>query len=131
MNVRAGTAVAVLVALALPGLSAASGVKDDESRVRVACLGGTAELRLRARDEDEEDATIEIELRVDVRRSVSTWRVVVLHERQLVYKGTRRSIDSGYSYRLRRVVPNWPGSETVTARLTAPSGRTCRLAATI
>lgn len=124
-------ALVVLFALALAVPAAPSGDGDDESRVRVACLGGTAELRLRAEEDDGGVGTIEVELRVDVRRAVSSWRVVLLHERRLVFQGTRRSSGGGYSFRLRRVVPDWPGIESVSARLTAPSGRTCRVAATI
>lgn len=125
-------ALVVLVALAVAVPASPRDHGDDESRVRVACLGGTAELRLRAEeDEGAVGGTIEIELRVDVRRAVSSWRVVLLHERQLVFQGTRRSSGDGYSFRLRRVVRDWPGSESVSARLIAPSGRTCRVAATI
>ena len=123
---------AVAVALALPGTGAA-GADDEESRVSVACLGGIAELRLRAEDEDDDDdaGTIEIELRVDLRRQISPWRVVLLHERQLVFQGLRRASRIGYAFQVRRVVPDWPGRESVTARLTAPSGRTCRLSTSI
>lgn len=124
---------AVVVALALPS-HGAGGADDDESRVRVACLGGVAELRLRAEEDEEEredGRTIEIELRVLVQRHISPWRVVLLHERQLVFQGIRRASRVGYAFQLRRVVPDWPGRETVTARLTAPSGRTCRLSTSI
>jgi hypothetical protein len=103
---------------------------DDEVRVRVACIGGTAELRLKA-EEDDDGGTIEIELRADTRRRVATWRVVLLHERTLVFQGVRRSDSSGRSLRMRRTVPDWPGLETVTARLTAGDRQTCRLNVTI
>lgn len=121
---------AVALVLALPG-AGAGGADGEESRVRVACLGGVAELRLRAEDEGDDDGTIEIELRVGLRRQISPWRVVLLHERQLVFQGLRRASHVGYAFQLRRVVPDWPGRESVTARLTAPSGRTCRLSASI
>lgn len=125
-------AVAVALGLALPATIPGAGRADDEkSRVRVACLGGVAELRLRAEEEGEDDGTIEIELRVDLRRQISPWRVVLLHERQLVFQGLRRASRVGYAFQLRRVVPDWPGRESVTARLTAPSGRTCRLSTSI
>ena len=132
MSVRAAALAAALVALAAPGAAMGSGADDDEARVRVGCLGGKAELRVRAEESDGDRAgTLEVELRVEVERPVRSLRIVLLHERRLIFEGTRRPSGAGDSVRLRRIVPDWPGRETVTARVTAPSGRTCRLAATI
>ena len=139
MRIPAALAV-VAVALAVPAPGAAS--DDEEGNVsvtRVSCMGGTAELRLEAEDDDESEdsgiamrpAGIAVELRVTVRRPVVFWRLVLLHERRLVYRGTRRSSGSGYSLRYARRVPEWLGRQTVVARLATFSGRTCRLAATI
>ena len=134
---------AVAIALAFPALGVAGDDEyrdydhDDDSVTRVDCLGGTAELRLetdRDGDDDDDDERwreIEIELRVDVPRPVAQWRLVLLHERRLVYQGIRRSSRDGYALRFRREVPDWDGRETVTARLATQSGRTCRLEATI
>jgi hypothetical protein len=131
MFVRAAALTAALVALAAPGAAMGS-ASDDEARVRVGCLGGKAELRVRAEDSDDDSAgTLEVELRVEVERPVRSLRIVLLHERRLIFEGTRRPSGTGDSVRLRRIVPDWPGRETVTARVIAPSGRTCRLAATI
>jgi hypothetical protein len=117
-------AVALLTVAALA--AAAPAAADDDTRVRKACPGGTAELRLKA-DGD----TIEVELRVSSRTS-RTWRIVLLHERNLVFQGIRRATgSSGYSVRIRRTIPDWPGSETVTASMRTATTRTCRLAATI
>lgn len=132
-RIRAAFA-AVAIALAVPATGAASDDEDEnESVTRVSCVGGTAELRLRAEEEDDDDEAggeIAIELRVDVRRPVFTWRLVLLHERRIVYQGTR-STRSGYSLRFARSVPEWHGRQTVAARLATPSGRSCRLEATI
>jgi hypothetical protein len=132
---------AVAIALAVPAPGAANDDEEgNESVTRVSCLGGTAELRLEA-EEDEEgegdigigvgESGIAVELRVRVRRPVVAWRLVLLHERRIVYRGTRRSIGSGYSLRYARRVPEWLGRQTVVARLATYSGRTCRLEATI
>ena len=103
----------------------ASAAADDDARVRAACAGGTAELRLKA-----DDDTIEVELRLSSRKR-GTWRIVLLHDRMLVFQGTRRATGSGYAFRVRRTIPDWPGRETVTASMRTSTGRTCRLAATI
>ena len=133
---------AVAIALAVPGLGAAGDDEEDdnESVTRVSCVGGTAELRLQADggggdDDDDDDGDrrdrIEIELRVDVRRPVASWRLVLLHERRIVYQGTRSSIRFGYGLRYERTVPDWYGRQTVAARLSTSSGRACRLEARI
>jgi hypothetical protein len=138
------TLAAVTIALVVP---ATGGAGDDEheeneSVTRVACVSGTAELRLELNhedddqgddddDDDERRGEIDIKLRVDVRRPVPRWRLVLLHERRLVYQGVRRSTRAGHALRYERAVPDWDGRQTVTARLAAPSGRACRLQATI
>jgi hypothetical protein len=136
---------AVAIALALPATGVAGDDEsgDDESVTRVSCVGGTAELRLEEADDSEGDedgddegdyeraGEIEIQLRVHVREPVPTWRLVLLHERRLVYQGVRRSTRDGYALRYDREVPDWDGRQTVTARLATPSGRACRLEATI
>jgi len=118
-----------LAALALVAPGAADGGRDDDVRVREACLGGTGELRLRAEEGDGGgEGTIEIEARIDVPERVRAWRVVVLHERTLVQKWTRRSSSS---LRVRSTVSDWPGSEAVTVRVATGAGRMCSLEATI
>jgi hypothetical protein len=129
---------AVAIALGVPGTGAAGDDDDDENEsvTRVACVGGTAELRLEAEsdgdnDRDEARGEIEIELRVDVRRPVSRWRLVLLHERRIVYQGARFSMRDGYALRYWHEVPDWHGRQIVAARLATPSGHTCRLEAAI
>ena len=126
---------AVAIALAVPATGAADDDEDDqdESVTRVSCVGGTAELRLRAEDDDDDDngGGIGITLQVNVRRPVFAWRLVLLHERRLVYQGTRRSTRAGYALRYERDVPDWDGRQTVAARLSTADGRACRMEATI
>jgi hypothetical protein len=130
---------AVAIALAVPGIGAAGDDEEDEngSVTRVACMGGAAELRLHAEnddddgDDDERGHRIGIELRVDARRPVFAWRLVLLHERRIVYQGMRSSIRFGYGLRYKGTVPDWYGRQTVAARLSTASGRACRLEATI
>jgi hypothetical protein len=128
---------AVAIALAVPAAGAAGDdEEEDESATRVSCAGGSAVLRLSGEEDDDDDddddgGRIDVELRVDVRRPVLVWRIVLVHERRLVYRGTRRWSRPRHSLRLARWVPDWAGRQTVTARLTTGAGRTCRLEATI
>ncbi len=120
----------MIVALAMPAAGAADGGRGregHEARARIACAGGRAELRLKVEDDQ---SAIEIELRVDARRGVQTFRIVLLHERTLVFSGIRRTTREG-SLRFRRTVADWPWPETITARIATTSGRTCSLEATI
>ena len=126
----AAVAAATLVALFAPGASVADD-GDDEARVRVACAGAIAELRLKA-EEDDGETWIAVELHVAGPRRTQTWRVVVLHERTLILRAIRRSTRaSGFGFRLRLRLPDWAGEETVAARLSTASGRTCLLEAKI
>jgi hypothetical protein len=124
---RALVAASILAALIAPAVAVADA--EDEARARTACAGGRAELRLKAEEEDGTE-TIEVELRVDARRGARQLRIVVLHERRLLFSGVRSTTREG-SYRLRRPVADWPGRETFTARIGTPGGRTCVLEATI
>lgn len=119
--------VLLLAALALPAAarSDGGGGEDDEVRVGVTCAGGRAELRLEVEDEE-----IEVELRLDGRPGVRPVRIVILHERRLVYRSLRSTNRLG-SLRLRLTIADWPWREAVTARVGLPSGRTCVLEATI
>ena len=121
---RACVSLLLLAALLVP--AAAPADDGDQARTRVACAGGRAELRLERKD-DAGRSLIEVELRLDARGGTQALRVVLLHERRLVYSGVRRTTASG-TYRLRRTVPDWPGRETVTARVGTTGGRTCVLA---
>src|SRR5918999_3795895 len=126
---------AAAIALVVPGTGVAGDDENEDDDVgnraatRISCVGGTAELRLQADDEDDDDEervdVIHVELRVDVPRPVLTWRLVLLHERRIVYLGTRRSTRNGYVLRYERTVPEWDGRQTVAARLATPSGRAC------
>jgi hypothetical protein len=136
----AAIVAAISVALAAPaavaangGRPAGGGDRNDDARARVACFGGVSELRLRSEDGGGEDAgKIQIELRLDARsRGVQAWRIVLLHERTIVYRASRRSEGARYAFRLRLNVPDWPGRETITARIANRSAPTCLVEATI
>jgi hypothetical protein len=138
MRIRAALA-AVAIALAVPatGAGGEGDEEENESVTRVSCLGGIAELRLETDDDDDDgaagdsDSEIAVALRVNARRPVAVWRLVLLHERRIVYRGTRRSTGSSYRLRYTRRLPDWLGRQTVAARIAADIGRTCRLEATI
>jgi hypothetical protein len=113
------------VALVAPAHGAAS--DGDEVRVRGSCgAGARSELRLRAEDDG-------IELRFDVARAggPGTWRVAVVHERRVAWKGTVRVRGSGRSFTVRRVLPDLDGADAVTVRAWGSQGAGCRATGTL
>ena len=131
MPARLATALALLGLAALA--AAAPGLADDGERVEVrrqgACTGvtrATWELRLRA-----DEGRIQVEFRVRASAPGTTWRVVLLHERRVVYTGRVTAPPDDRSLRVRRTVPDWAGTDAFVARATGPRGALCTGAATL
>jgi hypothetical protein len=100
---------------------------DGEVRARGVCTGGaTARLKLKG-----DDGRIEVELEVDQSRSGVRWRVVLVHERRVAWRGSARTAGASGSFELQRRLRDLPGFDTVTARASAPGGPTCRVSATL
>lgn len=114
------TAALALLALVVPGAAHAR----DDARVEVSC-GGGAEAELRA---EADDGAIEIELRIDSRRSGERWRIALVHERRVAWRGSGRTRGGG-ALRIRRTLPDYAGADEVTARATGPRGVTCQATA--
>lgn len=109
------------LALALISLALALGDYDDDVRVRGTCgSGADSELRLRDRGD-----SIRVRFDVDGRRARERWRVVLVHERRVAWRGSARTNTSSASFRIRRSVPDFDGADQVTARASGPGGNTC------
>jgi hypothetical protein len=122
--------VIVVVALVFPTepIHAMIG-KDDPGDVRVTGVcgaGARAKLRLKTRE-----AGIEVRFEVEQSRARGVWRVALVHERRVVWKGAVRTSGSSHSFELRRTLPDLPGSDSVTARAWGPRGLTCDATATL
>jgi hypothetical protein len=119
-------AAALVAALAAAGGAGAAGLRDDrrEARADGTCAGGArAELRLRA-----EEGAIEAELDVD-RAGRGAWRVALVHERRVAWKGRVRPAGSSRSFEVERRLRDLPGADVVAARAWGPGGRSCRVSA--
>jgi hypothetical protein len=109
----------LLLALAAPAFA-------KDVRASGTCgRGATAELRL-----DDHDGEIRVEFRVRSRRSREHWRVALVHERRVVWRGKVRT-RSNRSFRIRRSVADFEGSDEVSARASGPRGNTCQATATL
>jgi hypothetical protein len=131
---RKPTIVAVLLAgllLALPASSPARGGDDgdgggDEVRTSGSCGGGaSSELRIRAKDGT-------IELRFEVRGARrGSWRVVVVQERRIAWRGTVGAASGSRSFRVERDLDDLPGADAIMVRASGPRGLTCNASGTL
>ena len=116
-----------LVALAVP-LAALADDGDDDVRVERRCTGtSTVRLRVRTRESDR----LRVELDVRTARRAARWVVVIVHERRLVLRTTRRTSLTSRSFSVRLTIPDWPGQDTVVARAIGPRGELCRAVAVL
>ena len=88
--------------------------------------GATSELRLRSRDDG-----IELRFELDHSRAGVVWRVVLVHERRVAWKGAARTTRPNGSFEVRRTLQDLPGADAVTASAWGPRGLVCRAAATL
>ena len=133
---RAGL-IAPLAALVAASLTAAAGpsaaAADDggsrgDVRVAATCTARSrAELRVRSRDHDQ----LRVDLELRTARRGEPWTVVIVHERQLAFRGSLRTGRGSGTLSVRRTIPDWFGEDAASARATGPGGETCRIQATI
>ncbi len=132
MPARRSTRLLVLVvaticgALWLPLHAAADNGDDREVRRAGTCTGSSsADLRVRS-----DDGEIRVRFEVETKRRGSTWTVIVLHERRIAYRGTRRTRSNG-ELEVQRTMPDWFGPDSIVVRATGPRTEICRAAATL
>ena len=116
---------AVLVAVS-PAAAVAKDGGDEVRAVRACGNGVTAKLRAKTSDRG-----IEVRFEVDYGRRGVAWRVALVHERRVAWKGTVRTTRSGGSFEVRRTVPDFRGADTVSAQAWGPRGAVCRAAVTL
>jgi hypothetical protein len=122
-----GVALAGSLLIAVPPVLARDG-KDDRPEVRVAgtCTGSAkAKLRLRA-----DSGEIDVEFEIEHARAGVRWRVALVQERRVAWKGSARTTQGG-ALATKRTLPDLPGYDTVTASAWGPQGLACRATATL
>jgi hypothetical protein len=120
------TALAICTTLAALPIAAQAKNGGPDVRVSASCGGGvTAQLRLRPND-----GVIRARFEVDHSRA-GTWHVVLVHERQIAWKEAPRVTSSRDSFEIERALPDFPGSDAVTARATGPRGAVCQATAVV
>jgi hypothetical protein len=122
------TVLLFLGALAFASPVFANDDDDHVSKVGVCTKSSSSRLDLR-RESSGPGKRIVVTFTVRARRSGVAWRVVLLHERRIVFRGTRRTRPPRASFVLQQTLDDWYGSETVAARATSPRGEVCRASA--
>lgn len=128
---RHRAALLVACALLLAGAPAPAAADDDavQDRVRTAgpCPGGgERRLELRARD-----GTIAVRFALRHAPARGVWRLTLVHERRVAWRGTVRVRRAGDTLRLARRLPDLGGPDRVSVRAQGPRGAACTAAATL
>jgi hypothetical protein len=112
-------------ALALVTCAPPPALADDDVRVTGTCgAGATSTLRLKPHDGE-----IELRFEVDHRRVSGTWRIVIVQERRVVWRGQTRA-RSGRA-RVRRQLSDLIGVDRIRVHASGPRGIRCTAAGTL
>ena len=115
------------VALTPAAASARHGGRDREVRVAGSCgSGATSKLKLK-----NDSGVIEVEFEVDQNRVGRRWRVSLVRDGRVVYRGSRTTTAPSGSFSLHRRIRNLAGADRITARGVGPGGLTCTAVATL
>ena len=115
--------LAITLSAAPPAL-ADHGGGDKDIRVAGTCgKGATSKLRLRSRDEG-----IQVRFEVEHIRFAGRWRVTIVREGRVAYRGRLRA---RRSFEVQRSLSNYEGADQVTVRAVGPRGLTCAASATL
>jgi hypothetical protein len=124
------TALALVSLLlgSVPASQVAARGGSDRNEVRVAGVcgtGATSKLRLRQRG----GGDIEVRFEVEHARSGQSWRMTLVRERRVVWRGRARTQRG--SFEIERRIRDFSGADQVTARAVGPRGLTCTASATL
>jgi hypothetical protein len=117
---------AALLALVVPAAAAADqggagGGRRSEVRVAGTCgRGAVSKLKLK-----QDASAIEVEFEVDHNRAGERWRVVLVQEGTVAWRGSARTHGPSGSFSVQRQIRNLAGADRVTGRATGPRGITC------
>jgi hypothetical protein len=114
-------------ASAAPDRGARGGGDRREVRAAGACGGGaSSRLELKSRD-----GVIEVEFEVHHRRAGALWRITIVQERRVAWRGRARMRAAGRSFSLERRIRDLRGADRVMVRGLGPRGVTCVASATL
>ncbi len=118
-----------LLLLAFPATAVARGGGDERPEVRAnGTCGGSADskLKLKARD-----GGIEVEFEIQHHRRAGLWRIVMVQEGRVAWRGRRRARSATASFEVSRRLRNLRGADRIMVRGLGPRGVTCVASATL
>lgn len=129
---RRVTASLVALSVGLPGAVAVPAAQarggGDEARARASAgCGHAARTRLELRGRD---GGIRTDWRLERGRPGERWRIVVVQESRVVWRGVRRISTSG-RIEQRLSLRDLPGADRVDVRASGPRGTSCAIGATL
>ena len=117
MTRRLALVCALLASLAIvPAMALAKNGRPELRRSASCGSGVTADLRLRL-----QGGAIRARFEVEHSRP-GAWQIVLVHERRVAWRGSARG-----SFEIERALPDFPGSDAVSARATGPRGVVCQV----
>jgi hypothetical protein len=119
-------ATALALSLTAPPVALADHGGDGGGDVRVSGTcgrGATSNLRLRSKDGD-----IRVRFEVEHIRFSGSWRVTIVREGRVAYRGRERA---RRSFEIERRISDYSGADHVSVRAVGPHGLTCAASATL
>jgi hypothetical protein len=117
----------LLAGLAAPAAEARHGGDRDEVRTAGTCGGSVrSELKLKS-----DDGGIEAEFELHQARGGSAWRLTIVQEGRVVWRGRATAGRSSRSFTVERRLRDLSGADRVSVRASGPSGVACRASATL
>jgi hypothetical protein len=98
----------LLVAAALPVLTAGTAHAGDDEKIRRGQCSGTADWKLKAKTDD---GGLEVEAEVDSNRNGQTWRWVLRRDGRVVDRGRSVTRGPSGSFDVERHTANGPGAD--------------------
>jgi hypothetical protein len=127
MRAHITAAIAIVLLAAMPAAAVAHGGGDDEVRVTGTCGGGVkSKLKVKA-----DDGALEVEVEVEHARRGSAWRLTLVQEGRVVWRGSVRAGRGSGRFTVERRLRDLTGADRIGARASGPGGLSCRAAATL
>jgi hypothetical protein len=119
--------VALLMVVSSLAVAVPAGAGDDDVIRRGSCSANSSwKLKL-----SPENGRLEVEFEVDQNRNGQDWRVRMLHNGDVFFRGTKTTSAPSGSFEVRRVVDNASGDDAIVARArNVNTDETCRGRAT-
>jgi len=127
MRAHITAAIAIILLAATPGAAGARGGGDDEVRVAGTCGGGVkSKLKVKA-----DDGALEVDVEVEHARRGSVWRLTLVQEGRVVWRGSARAGRGSGRFAVARRLRDLAGADRIGVRASGPGGVSCRAAATL